>query len=344
MKKSASTELARLIQQFFEEYLPALRGMSTHTIRSYRDAVVLFLHFLARHTRQRIERLELIELTSNRIEKFLLALETERHNSITTRNTRLAALHTLARFLASQRPQSLAQWQTILGIPFKRGAREAPIDYFERHELNALFKSIDRKSRGGVRDYALFALMFNTGARVQEMLNLNIQDLRLEPPYQVRLRGKGNKLRLCPLWPSTVKCLKAHIEQQSSNQSATHTGRLFSNRNGGPLTRFGVRYLLRKYVAAVGAKGVSTIRNKRLHPHSIRHGTAIALLKSGVDFATTSQWLGHSTLNVTMRYARSDLDLKRAALSQVFPDAIAPPKAGHLRIDGAELTNWLRRL
>lgn len=216
MRRSSCTELAQLIQRFFEEYLPGLRGMSTHTIRSYRDALILLLHFLARHTRRRIETLGLADLTSDRIEKFLLTLETERHNSITTRNTRLAALHTFARFLASQRPQRLAQWQLILSVPFKRGAREAPIDYFEGNELDAFFKSIDRHSRCGTRDYALFALMFNTGARVQEILNLNIQDLRLEVPYQVKICGKGNKLRLCPLWPRTVKCLRAHIEQHPS--------------------------------------------------------------------------------------------------------------------------------
>jgi integrase/recombinase XerD len=345
MNRKSSTDLAQLIQRFFEEYLPGLRGMSTHTILSYRDALVLFLRFLARHTRRRIETLEITDLTSDRVEKFLMTLEKERHNSITTRNIRLAALHTFARFLALQRPQRMAQFQTILNVPFKRGAREAPIEYFDGKELDAFFKSIDRKSACGVRDYALFALMFNTGGRVQEILNLSVQDLRLERPYQVRLRGKGNKMRLCPLWPATIKCLRAHIDRQSPAQLESNADivLLFRNRNGGRLTRFGVRYLLRKYVAS-GAKRVATFRGKRLHPHSMRHATAMSLIKSGVDFATTSQWLGHSSLNVTMRYARSDIDLKRAALSQVFPDAIAPPKAGHLRIDGAELTNWLRRL
>ncbi len=272
-----------------------------------------------------------------------MSLERDRGNGITTRNTRLAALHTFARFLAQQRPQCLAQFQAILAIPFKRGARDVPIEYFDSHELNALFKSIDRKSACGTRDYALFALMFNTGGRVQEILNLSVQDLRLEPPYQVRLHGKGNKIRLCPLWPATVKCLRAHIEGQSGDDINHNDVRLFRNRNGASLTRFGVRYLLRKYVAASAVR-VTTLRDKRLHPHCMRHTTALSLLKSGVDFATISQWLGHSNLNTTMRYARSDLDLKRAALSQVFPDAIAPPKAGQLRIDGAELTNWLRRL
>jgi integrase/recombinase XerD len=343
MTKKSSTELARLIQRFFEEYLPGLRGMSTHTIRSYRDALVLFLRFLARDMRRGIETLGIADLSAVRVEKFLLSLERDRHNGITTRNTRLAALHTFSRYLANQCPQCMTQFQAILGIPFKRGARDVPIEYFDSKELGALFKSINRTSDLGVRDYALFALMFNTGGRVQEILNLGVQDLRLDPPYQVRLYGKGNKVRLCPLWPATVKCLRAHIDRHSSKPKDPNTKWLFQNRNGGRLTRFGVRYLIRKYVAASVA-GVPSLRGKRLHPHSMRHTTALSLLKSGVDFATTSQWLGHSNLNTTMRYARSDIDLKRAALSQVFPDAIAPPKAGHMRIDGAELTNWLRRL
>jgi integrase/recombinase XerD len=304
---------------------------------------VLFLRFLAHHTRRRIETLQITDLTAARVESFLMSLERERGNGIATRNTRLAALHTFTRFLVMQRPERMAHLQLILNVPFKRGAREAPIEYFDSSELDALFRSIDRKSPRGPRDYALFALMFNTGGRVQEILNLNLQDLRLEPPYQVRLHGKGNKVRLCPLWPATVKCLRAHLEQQARIHPEPDNARLFRNRNGEPLTRFGVRYLLRKYVAA-GAVRAATLSGKRLHPHSMRHTTALSLLKSGVDFATISQWLGHSTLNVTMRYARSDIDLKRAALAQVFPDAIAPPKAGRLRIDGAELINWLRRL
>jgi integrase/recombinase XerD len=343
MRRRPSPELAQLVQGFFEEYLPGLRGMSTHTIRSYRDALVLFLRFLARETGRGIEVLQVADLSVTQAESFLCSLERERHNGVNTRNTRLAALHTFARFAILRQPQRLAQFQAILNIPFKRGAREKPIEYFDSRELDALFKSIDRASPRGTRDYALFALMFNTGARVQEVLNLTVQDLRLASPYQVRLHGKGNRVRLCPLWPATVQCLRAHLEQQQRSQDEAHGARIFTNRNGAPLTRFGVRYLLRKYVATAVARA-PTLSGKRLHPHCMRHTTGLSLLKSGVDFATISQWLGHSTLNVTMRYARSDIDLKRAALSQFFPDAIAPPKAGKIRIDGAELTNWLRRL
>jgi integrase/recombinase XerD len=342
MKNRRVPELATLIQTFFEEYLPGLRGMSAHTIHSYRDAMVLFLQFLSGATRRRIEDLEITDITTSRVESFLMSLERERHNGITTRNARLAAIHTFARCALRQHPQRMAQFQSVLNVPFKRGAKEKPIEYFEAAELDALFKSIDRTTESGARDYALFALMFNTGARVQEVLDLTVQDIRFESPYQVRLHGKGSKVRLCPLWPSTIKCLRAHVDSQpGALMEPKH--RIFTNRSGTPLTRFGVGYLLQKYVA-VAQESVSTLRGKNLHPHSMRHTTALSLLKSGVDFATVSQWLGHSGLNVTMRYARADLDLKRKALSQVFPNAIAPPKGGKLRIDGAEIANWLHGL
>lgn len=343
MRRSPPTSLGYWVQRFFEEYLPTLRGMSLHTIRSYRDAILLLLRFMVHDTRRHIETLAITDLTPARVEKFLMSLERERHNGIATRNARLATLHTFARFLTSQCPETLADLQAILAIPFKRGAREAPIEYFDGQELDAFFKSIDRASARGARDYALFALMFNTGGRVQEILNLRVLDLRLEPPYQVRLYGKGNKTRLCPLWPATAKCLQAHLAQRHANTADSQSIRVFCNRNGGPLTRFGVRYLLRKYLAA-SAQRAPTLRAKRLHPHSVRHSTAVSLLKSGVDFATIAQWLGHASLNTTMRYARSDVDLKRAALAQVFPTVLAPPRAGKLRVDGAELTTWLRRL
>ncbi len=131
-------------------------------------------------------------------------------------------------------------------------------------------------------------------------------------------------------------------EAQTTDSEPT-TVLVFKNARGQQMTRYGVRYLLRKYVAAA-SRDVSTLRDKRIHPHSLRHSTAIALLKAGVDFATISQWLGHANINTTMRYARADLDLKRQALSQVFPDALAPPRGGHLLVDGKDILGWLRRM
>jgi len=343
MKPRQPTEFGRCLMRFFQEYLPALRGVSLHTIRSYRDALVLLLRFTARETKRPIETLDIADVNADRVARFLKSLESERRNGIATRNARLAAIHTLARFLVAEHPEHLESLQRVLGIPFKRGAREAPIEYLEKTEIEVLLASIDRASWSGQRDYALFALMFNTGARVQEILNLRVRDLRLDPPYQVRLQGKGNKVRLCPIWPRTAHLLRDLLQTGHASDQDPADRPVFANRHGAAMTRFGVRYLLRKHVAA-GSKKASTLVDKRIHPHSLRHTTAIFLLKAGVDFATISQWLGHASLNTTMRYARADIDLKRQALAQVFPDVLAPPKGGAYLLNGVDLAGWLRRL
>jgi integrase/recombinase XerD len=343
MRLATPTDLGRDLVQFFADYLPAQRGLSPHTIHSYRDGLLLLLQFLARETERPVEQLEVADLTADRVLAFLSSLEHERENGIATRNARLGAIHVFARFVASHRPEHLESLQRIMGLPFKRGAHEAPIEYLERAEVEALLQSINRQTRLGRRDYALFALMFNTGARVQEVLNLRRRDIRLESPCQVRLHGKGDKIRLCPIWPAVARLLRELLQEVHPQEGALEDAFVFTNARGQQMTRFGVRYLLRKYVAAASCS-VPTLQDKRIHPHSLRHSTAIALLKAGVDFATISQWLGHASLNTTMRYARADLDLKRQALSQVFPEALAPPRGGRLLVDGKDILGWLRRI
>lgn len=343
MKPSTPTDLGRELVRFFEEFLPEQRGLSPNTVRSYRDALLILLQFVASDTRRSVERLEVSDLSAERMIKFLNFLEAERGNGIATRNARLGAIHVFARFLAARRPEYLGSLQRVIALPYKRGAREASIEYLERGEIEAVLQSIDRSTALGRRDYALFALMFNTGARVQEALDVQRRDVRLEAPPQVRLHGKGNKVRLCPIWPATAKLLRALIDELPVPDGDPADARLFTNARGGPLTRFGVRYLLRRYVDAA-AQRTPSMRDKSIHPHSLRHSTAIALLKSGVDFATISQWLGHAGLNTTMRYARADIDLKRQAIAQVFPDALAPPRGGRFQYDGRNLVGWLRRM
>jgi site-specific recombinase XerD len=343
MKRKLPTDLAQALARFFQEYLPAQRGMSLHTIRSYRDAVLLLLRFAAQETHQRLETLGLADFAPERVHRFLKHLETQRHNSITTRNLRLAALHTFARFLIGAYPERMPIYQRVLAIPFKRGAQQLPIDYLQLEEVQALLEAIDQTSIFGQRDYALYALMFNTGARVQEILDLRVRDVRFDPPHQVRLAGKGHKCRLCPIWPRVAKLLKDLVSRAHSTPDHAAETYLFRNRRGQPLTRFGVRYLLRKYLPQGAADRPSPL-GKRLHPHSLRHTTAVYLLKAGIDFATISQWLGHANLNTTMRYARADIELKRQALAQVFPEILAPPTAGRIGPHGTEISTWLRRL
>ncbi|WP_157271508.1 tyrosine-type recombinase/integrase [Azohydromonas aeria] len=341
MKTPYPNNLGRALVQFFQEYLPAQRGMSPHTIRSYRDAIVLFLRFAAQDAGRPAEALEIDDLCADRVTRFLAQLEQQRGNRIATRNARLAAMHTLARYLALDHPQHMATLQALLAVPFKRGARDAPIEYLEYEEVRELLAVIDRSHELGQRDYALFALMFNTGARVQEILDLTAADVRLDAPAQVRLTGKGNKVRVCPIWSSTAQLLRPLC---MPCDGAGQGRPLFVNHRGEPLTRFGVRYLLQRYMAQA-AQRCPTLRGKSIHPHSLRHTTAVHLLKAGVDFASISQWLGHASLNTTMIYARADLDLKRQALLQVFPDALAAPRAGRTGLPPRiGLVDWLRRL
>ena len=338
------TDLGRDIVRFFEDFLPSQRGMSPHTIRSYRDSVLLLLRFMSHDMKRPLERLVIADLTPDRVLAFLNFLENERGNGVSTRNVRLGAIHVFARFLASQRPEQLGNLQRVMNVPFKRDKGRPSMEYLEGAELQALFQSIDIQTKLGRRDYALFALMFNTGARVQEVLDVRGRDVRLDSPCQVRLHGKGGKVRMVPLWPITARLLRIlHQEVDVAGESTAEDAFLFSNARGGQMTRFGVRYLLSKYVALAAGKQ-PTLREKRIHPHCIRHSTAIALLKAGVDYATISQWLGHATLNTTMRYARADLDLKRQALSQVFPDALTPPRGGRFVLDGSDLVGWLRKI
>jgi site-specific recombinase XerD len=343
MNRKLPTALGRDLVTFFEDFLPAQRGLSPHTVRSYRDALLLFLRFTARELRCTVDRLDVPDLTVERVARFLSALEAERRNGIATRNARLGAIHVFARYLAGQRPEYLGNLQRIIGMPFKRGAVEAAIEYLDREELDALLNSIDRSKPLGRRDYALFAFMFNTGARVQEALDVSIADVRFEAPPQVRLLGKGRKVRVCPLWPVTARLLRDLIAERGGILGESDSPLLFTNARGRSLSRYGVRYLLLRYVQKA-SRVAPSLKGKKLHPHSIRHSTAIALLKSGVDFVTISQWLGHAGLNTTMRYARADLDLKRRALAQVFPGAVAPPPGGRLLLDGTDLIGWLRRL
>jgi integrase/recombinase XerD len=274
MKAYQPTDLGRSIVRFFQEYLPTLRGMARHTIRSYRDGMILFLGFAAADCGRRIEALTLADFTAARVGRFLASLESERHNSIATRNAQLAALHTFARFLVAENPEHMAALQQVLGIPFKKGARVAPIEYLETTEIETLLAGINRKTPTGRRDYAMFALMFNTGARVQEIVSLRVRDIRLEPPCEVRFSGKGNKVRLCPVWPRAAQLLKDVIQKQHASGEYAADQHVFLNGRGSPMTRFGVRYLLQKHVAA-SANAAPTLAGKRIHPHSLRHTTAI---------------------------------------------------------------------
>lgn len=339
MKPSLPTPLASALREFFAEHLPRLRGMSPHTVHSYRDSLSLLLRFTAQHHGTAVAVLDLDKIGPDEVIGFLEYLETDRHNTAVTRNVRLAAIHAFFRFLATRNPEQLERCQRILAVPFKR-AHTRSIEYLEYDEIQAVLAAVDRRIPDGRRDYALLATMFNTGARVQEILDLRPRDLQLVRPFQLRLMGKGRKERLCPLWPQTAELLKELLQASDTDPDTPQP--LFRNHRGQPLTRFGVRYLLAKYCDRARAHS-PTLARKRLHPHSMRHSTAVHLLRSGVDLVTISHWLGHASPNTTNRYATVDLDMKRQAIAKARPNDGSHPVLAPWKTDASILT-WLERL
>jgi site-specific recombinase XerD len=341
MKKAPlPNALARAVRGFFGEYVPELRGLSRHTLLSYRDTLALLLRFVAKLRRCDPASLDLEAISPEAVLAFLNYLEKERHSKTSTRNVRLAGIHAFFRYVVMHAPERIEQAQRILAIPFKRtGTR--PIEYLESDEVGAILDTIDRTPGGcGVRDYALLALLFNSGARVQEIVDLNVVDLQLDAPPHVRLSGKGRKTRICPLWPQTAEVLKEFIAQTHLDLHSKSA--VFCNQRGERLSRFGIRYILAKYCQRATA-ACPTLAGKRLHPHSMRHSCAVHLLKSGVDLPSISHWLGHASVDITNRYARVDLEMKRQAIARAGPPAmsLSPPAAW--RRD-ASIIEWLESL
>lgn len=337
MKGGSSITLGMTIKGFLSDYMPKIRGTSPNTILSYRDSLKLFLLFLAQHKRVSVSDLRIEDMGVAEIISFLEYLEQRRHNQIATRNSRLAALHCFFRYAAARNPEYLLQCQRILNIPFKRMATRT-IEYLEFVEINALLETLDRSRPDGRRDYVLLALMFNTGARVQEVLDLKANDLQLSKPFSVRINGKGRKERICPIWPETAQLLREYLEERGIDQRQPTT--VFTNHVGKPLTRFGVRYILARSLSKAAAVQ-PTIEKKRLHPHSVRHSTAVHLLKSGVDLSTIAHWLGHANINTTNRYATIDLEMKCQALQKA--ESLTDKKEPRWRRD-PEILAWLESL
>jgi integrase/recombinase XerD len=338
MSASKPSTLASALKSFFMDYVPRQRALSPLTLQSYRDSLKLLLLYAAGRTGDP-SQLTLEELSVEKITLFLQSLEEVRENRISTRNVRLSAIHSFFRYLGGQYPEHLEQAQRVLSIPFKRtGTRE--IEHFEFEEIQAVLRAVDVHRPNGRRDLALLTLMFNTGARVSEVIGLSVADLHLTPPYTVLLRGKGRKERTCPIWPETAVLLQRLIEQHDPPPSPLVS--LFLNDRGSRLSRFGVRLILNKHAAKAGLRQAS-LKRKRLHPHSIRHSTALHLLQSGVDLSTIAHWLGHVSINTTNKYLSIDLEAKRKALAKAKPFLKEDGSPGKWRKD-RNLMAWLRAL
>lgn len=339
MSSSPPNALAGALRGFFVEHLPVVRGLSSNTVRSYRDTLVLFLRFLGSCRKLPVANLDLSDFDRNAVLAFLDHLEKGRGNTTSTRNARLAALRSFAHYAAERAPEHLGAMQQVLAVPRKRAPVPA-VGYLEGEEFRAMLEVTGLRAPRANRDYALLLTLFNTGARVQELLDIRPIDLQLERPLQVRLFGKGRKERICPLWPRTVEALRKLLTETELDPDSKE--RLFRNYRREPLTRFGVRYILRKY-ASHAKNEAPTLGKKRVHPHAMRHTAAVHLLQAGVDLVSISHWLGHVSVETTNRYLSVDLEAKRAAIARSGLADKADPKLATWRSD-ASVLEWLEAL
>ena len=317
MRRSNSESLLALTESFFQSYLRHTRGASVHTIRAYRDALKLFYLFLADQKDQPVADLAIADIQPDSVLAFLNHVESKRGNSAVTRNCRLAAVRSFVQHLLRQDVTRAGQYGRILAIGNKRAARRTAI-YLEPEEARAVIAAVDPRSREGERDHALLLFLYNTGARISEALAVRGRDLRLERPRQVRLLGKGQKERICPLWSETASALRRIIP------TAKEEDLLFRNSRGAPLTRDGVAYLLAKY-ARLAAHTTPALTKRRLTPHVMRHSCAVALLQAGVDVSVIRDYLGHASVATTSRYITSNLQMKRDVLEAFWKRAGLSP-------------------
>jgi site-specific recombinase XerD len=307
----AQADLSRLLHAFFYDWAIQQRNLSPHTIRSYRDTWRLFLRFAVEHHGRRVDSLSIEDLDKTLVLAFLDHGERERRGSIGTRNCRLAAIRAFFAFSAAREPATIALCAGVLHVPKKRAARPAPC-YLDAGEVEAILAQPDQTTVEGQRDHALLSFLYNTGARIQEALDICPNAIRLSSPATVRLFGKGRKERICPLWPETVQILKSLLNRQPRPDDQ----RLFVNRYGQPLGASGVRFKLAQYAAAA-AKTTPSLANKDISPHTFRHSAAVGLIAAGVDIAVIRSWLGHASIDTTAHYAQANIATKRAALERL---------------------------
>jgi len=309
---TGTQQLGPLIHSFFIDHLVTVKGLRPASVHSYSDTIRLLLCFVAQQQGIKITRLSLEHLSFENVIGFLRYLENDRHNHVRTRNQRLAALHALFEYIASREPAMLDTCQRVAAIPIKRAA-PAETHFLERDEMEALLRNLPRTGRLAQRDHALIMFLYNTGARAQEIAELRVGNLQLVEPALVRLHGKGDKWRTCPLWEQTAKLLTALLD--SSGRPTAADAPVFCSVTGEALTRFGIYKVVRRLAGHLDDPGT----HRTVSPHVFRHTAAIHLLEAGVEINVIRGWLGPADLTTTNRYAEISTRTKMEALRATEP-------------------------
>ena len=267
------------------------------------------------------ERLEFKDIKAETIAEFLLWLEKNGQISISTRNQRLAAIHSFYRYAQTEYPDNLLEMQRILSIPFKKKSRPT-VNYLTKEEMKLLLEQPDVRNHKGRRDLALMAILYDTGARVQELIDLCVKDIRLHAPATVTLKGKGNKMRCVPIMGNTVQLVSRYMDDYNLKSNGRQQSPLFFNSRGEKLTRPGICYILNKYFKQAKKANPESILSDRIHPHMLRHAKAVHMLESGVNLIYIRDFLGHASVTTTEIYLKTETELKRSVLEKNYPDVV----------------------
>lgn len=332
------TDFSRYLSDFLTRYLPGERGVSPNTILSYKDSFLLFVTFMQEGKCITAERLVLKSITKEVVVEFLDWLQNQRSCSNSTRNTRLAALHSFFRYLQYQNPENLHEWQKILSIRIKTTKKQS-VNYLTLDGIRLLLEGADTSTSKGRRDLALLSLLYDSGARVQEIIDLVPSMLRLDTPCTVKLVGKGNKARIVPLMQSQVKFVKLYMSENKLLGPFTNMHPLFYNSRKEKLTRAGISHILLKYANIAREKDAVLIPDK-ISCHSLRHSKAMHLLQSGVNLVYIRDILGHTSVQTTEIYARADSLKKREALEKAYSEVV--PKEIPVWLAKNDVLAWLQ--
>jgi integrase/recombinase XerD len=333
------TDLSIHLTSFLTHYLAGQRNLSPNTIKAYRDVFTLLLRYCRDVRKIAPEKLGLEHMDVSLVEGFLVHLETERKCSGPTQNHRLAAIHAFFRYVQAEEPAYIFQCQKILAIPLRRHPHPA-VAYLTKEELSEILAQPDLTSVQGRRDAVLLSILYDTGARVQELIDLSVGDVRLDPPAQLRLMGKGRKMRLVPLMDSTIQLLRNHMQERGLDRPEQFCSPLFQNMRHQRLSRSGVRYILNKYVARARNRHPAFCRS--VSPHTLRHTKGMHLLQSGICLEMIADFLGHVDVKTTQIYARANLEMKRNAIEKITDPS--PVRALPSWQQNKDLLEWLRSL
>jgi site-specific recombinase XerD len=337
-----TTDFAKYLTAFFTEYLIGERGASPNTIRSYSETFGLLLNFMDEHEHIKADNLRLEHLSRSIVLDFLDWLQKNRGSGNTTRNQRLAAIRSFFSYMQYEDVKHLARWQEILSIKVKKDEKRS-VNYLSIEGIKLLLEQIPTNTSKGRRDLALISLLYDSGARVQELIDLTPTSLRIEKPYCITLFGKGRKKRIVPLQEEQIRLLQSYMEENRLNLPAFNQSPLFANSCGRKLTNSGISYILDMYACHARILNPELIPEK-ISPHSLRHSKAMHLLQAGVNLVYIRDILGHVSIQTTEIYAKADSKQKREALESAYVDIIPNDATGRSWEKDPQLKVWLKNL